>query len=418
MSVMPFGSHLAGLTGAALRVQTDERLVLLAGEGHQAAFEELVRRHRAPLVAYACRVVRFDQAEDVAQEAFARLHTALAGGEAPVEVLPWLYVVARNRALNLIRDERAHDQLDENYDGVPQPPEIAIRHEELADLVAQIKDLPHNQREALVQREMEGRSHDHIGASLGVSATSARGLIFRARTALRSAAGFVIALPLLRALLETEPARASGIAATGSGGAAGLAGGSTAVLALKGAAVLAGVATLVGASGLVLEQDHELDASAAVASGASGHGKNAHPSQHDLAATGASAKHRNNKPGGRDNGPQRSADGSRKPGTPGSSNGDHTTVSEATASEHTDEPRAKEVGDDATEDWKNEETGDDGENEETGDDEESEEADDDVGAGDDGGDSDADGDEGEVEIDEEIDPDHLDSQSSPDDQED
>lgn len=417
MSVMPFGSHLAGLTGAALRVQTDERLVLLAGEGHQPAFDELVRRHRAPLVAYACGLVRFDQAEDVVQEAFARLHTALAREAAPVEVLPWLYVVCRNRALNLIRDERAHDQLDENYDGVPQPPEIAMRHEELADLVAQIKDLPRNQREALVQREMEGRSHDHIGASLGVSATSARGLIFRARTTLRSAAGSVITLPLLRALLETEPARATGIAAAGSGGAAGLAGGSAAVLAVKGAAVLAGVATLVAGSGLVLEQGRDLVASEAVAAGASGQGHNTPSPLHDLAATEASM-HRNNKPGGRDDGPERPADGSRKPGAPGSPNGDHATVSEATASEHTDEPRAKEVGDDAAEDWESEEAGDDGDNEETDADEESEETDDDVEAGDDGGDSDADGDEAEIKIDEDIDPEHHDSQSSPDDQED
>lgn len=395
MSVMPFGSHLAGLTGAALQVQTDKRLVLLAGEGHQPAFDELVRRHRAPLVSYACGLVRFDQAEDVVQEAFARLHTALAREAAPVEVLPWLYVVCRNRALTLIRDERAHDQLDENYDGVPQPPEIAMRHEELADLVAQIKDLPRNQREALVQREMEGRSHDHIGASLGVSATSARGLIFRARTTLRSAAGSVITLPLLRALLETEPARATGAAAAGSGGAAGLAGGSAAVLAVKGAAVLAGVATLVAGSGLVLEQGRDPVASEGAAAGASGQAHNTPSPLLDMAATEASM-HRNNKPGGRDDGPERPADGSRKPGAPGSPNGDHATVSEATASEHTDEPRAKEVG----EDW------------------ESEETDDDVEAGDGGGDSDTDGDEAEIEIDEDIDPEHLDSQSSPDDQED
>jgi len=256
---------------------------------------------------------------------------------------------------------------------------------------------------------MEGRSHDRIGASLGVSATSARGLIFRARTTLRSAAGAVITLPLLRALLETEPARATGIAAAGSGGAAGLAGGSTAGLAVKGAAVLAGVATLVGASGLVLEQGRDPVASETVAARASGQGHNALSLQHDLAATEASAKHRRNKPGGGDDSPTRPADGSRKPGAPGSPNGDHATVSEATASERTDEPRAKEVGDDAAEDWESEEAGDDGDNEET---------DADVEAGDDGGASDADGDEAELEIDEDIDPEHLDSQSSPDDQED
>ena len=264
---MPSGSHLAGLAAAALRLQADERLGRLTSEGHQRAFEELVRRHRAPMVAYTSAILGFQQAEEVVQEAFASLHTALANGDVPRQVRPWLYTVARNRALNVLRDERQHDQLDESYDGVPQPPDIAILREELSDLVAQIKDLPREQREALIQRELEGRSHSEIGATLGVSGASVRGLIFRARTKLRDGAGCAIPLPLLRALLDGEPARAAGVA-IGGGAAAGLGSGSAALIAVKGVTVLAAVAALLGGAGIVGDSERDGVVSEATAANA------------------------------------------------------------------------------------------------------------------------------------------------------
>ena len=73
--------------------------------------------------------------------------------------------------------------------------------EELASLVGAIGELPPGQREALVQRELEGRSHEEIADRLGSTPGAVRGLIFRARLSLRDAAGFLVPLPLLRWLL-------------------------------------------------------------------------------------------------------------------------------------------------------------------------------------------------------------------------
>src|SRR3954471_11171317 len=230
------------LAGVAIRCQSDSRLVGLMREGHDGAFDEIVRRYRPQLVGYAGGIVAEHSAEDVVQEALTRAHSALGRSDAEMNLRPWLYTIVRNGALNALRGEPVHVHLDENYDGVPQPPEVAARREELAALTARVKELPGPQREAIVKRELEGRSHDEIAASLGVSAGAVRGLIYRARAALRDSAGMLIPLPVLRALLGSGTANPEAAGGAGTA-AAGLAAGGGGGVAVKAGATL-GVAVL------------------------------------------------------------------------------------------------------------------------------------------------------------------------------
>src|SRR4051812_941974 len=213
------------LAGALLRTQSDGRLARLAGEGSEAAFEEIVRRYRSGLVAFAGRIASRDSADDVVQDSMVKAHHALLRGDRPEAPRAWLFRIVRNTALNDRRDQRVHDHLDENYDGVEQPPEVAERRRQLGDLVVAMRDLPSAQREALVQRELEGKGHEQIAASLDVSPGAVRQLIFRARSALRAGIGALLPMQLLRAALlsgATEQA-GTGAAATGAGVAAKLA---------------------------------------------------------------------------------------------------------------------------------------------------------------------------------------------------
>lgn len=254
-------SPVSSLAGPALRLQPDSRLIALAGAGEERAFEEIVRRYRKPLVAFAAGIVPVHRAEDVVQEALLRAHRRLSANDAVHQLRPWLYAIVRNLALNDHRDERTHEQLDENYDGVPQPPDIAARRVEVANLVTAIQTLPADQRAAIVKRELEGMTHIEIAAELDVTPQAARGLIFRARAALRSGVGCLIPLPLLRALLESEGASAA-VGAGGATGVLGIAGGvGGQALVVKGAAALF-VALAIG-SGVALE--HESDARGAEA---------------------------------------------------------------------------------------------------------------------------------------------------------
>jgi RNA polymerase sigma factor (sigma-70 family) len=208
------------LPGALLRTQPDERLARLAGEGSEAAFEEIVRRYRSGLVAFAGRISSRDSADDVVQDSMVKAHSALLRGDRPEAPRAWLFRIVRNTALNERRDNRVHEHLDENYDGVEQPPEAAERRGQLRDLVVAMRGLPRAQREALVQRELEGKGHDQIAASLDVSPGAVRQLIFRARSALRAGIGALVPMQLVRAAVLSGATEQAGSAATGAGIAA------------------------------------------------------------------------------------------------------------------------------------------------------------------------------------------------------
>src|SRR5882724_812622 len=108
------------LTGVLLRTQPDVRLAQLAAEGSEAAFEEIVRRYRSGLVAFASRISSRDSADDVVQDSMVKAHNALLRGDRPEAPRAWLFKIVRNTALNDRRDQPAHDHLDESYDGVEQ----------------------------------------------------------------------------------------------------------------------------------------------------------------------------------------------------------------------------------------------------------------------------------------------------------
>jgi RNA polymerase sigma factor (sigma-70 family) len=252
---MPTFASRGPLARVALRCQPDARLVLLAREGSDAAFEEIVRRYRAPLVAFAGGIVSTHRAEDVVQEVLVKAHAALPATDGVLKLKPWLYTIVRNRALNDLRDERAHEQLDESIDGVPQPPEIAARREELGQMVARVRALPEAQRKALVQRELEGRSHQEIATAMGATPGAVRALIFRARTTLRDGVGVLIPIPLLRALLSGTLQTDAGGAGLGAAGLTAGGGG----IALKTGGALAVGALAIG-SGLVLHHGRSHDA--------------------------------------------------------------------------------------------------------------------------------------------------------------
>ena len=205
MLARPGGPRLAG---PLLRTQPDERLATLAGEGSQQAFDEIVKRHRPALVAYASSIAPPSRADDVVQESVVKAFLALRRGDRPELPKAWLFKIVRNTALNDRRDWKQFDHLDENYDGVEQPPAAAERRRQLKQLVTALSDLPEAQRKAIVQRELEGRGHDEIAEDLSVSPGAVRQLIFRARGTLRAGLGALVPMQLLRwvAMAGADPA--------------------------------------------------------------------------------------------------------------------------------------------------------------------------------------------------------------------
>ena len=229
-----------------LRSQSDDRLVDLVRAGSEPAFEAIVSRYRGPLLRYCRRILPEARAEDAVQQSFVSAFAAMRRDDADLDLRPWLYRIAHNNALNGLRDRGlGHLELDEGIDGVEPPDQAMERRQSLRDVLAAVESLPERQRDAMVLRELEGRSYEEIAGALGVTGGAVRQLLNRARTTLRAGVTAVTPLPAMVWLWsgEGEPTAARVGELVGAGGAGALAT-KVAATALVTGAVAGGIATV------------------------------------------------------------------------------------------------------------------------------------------------------------------------------
>ena len=207
-----------------LSTQSDERLVDLVRAGSDPAFEAIVERYRRALMRYVSRLLPPERAEDVVQQTFVKAYEAMRRDAAELNLKPWLYRIAHNGALNALRDRAlGHAELDDRIDGVERPDQALERTLGLRELVVAVQALPERQRNAILLRELEGRSYEEIADALGVTDGAVRQLLNRARNSLRAAAAAVVPVPVVTRLAageSTEPVAARVAELTGIGGTA------------------------------------------------------------------------------------------------------------------------------------------------------------------------------------------------------
>jgi RNA polymerase sigma-70 factor (ECF subfamily) len=162
-----------------------------------AAFEALVRRHQAPVYNFCLRMLgQADDAADVAQETFVQLYSHLGRLDEREPLAPWLFRVARNRCIDIIRRRRtvplrvtddsgetslASDPADE----APLPEEMVERADLQRVLSAAIAELPPAYAEVVALRYASDRSFAEIAAILDCDEGAARVRFHRAKALLR-----------------------------------------------------------------------------------------------------------------------------------------------------------------------------------------------------------------------------------------
>src|SRR5689334_7538798 len=106
----------------AERMSEERRLIARAQSGDTGAFRELVDRHRARAYTLALRILRSpSDAEEVAQDAFVRVWTALLGFRGESSFGTWLYRIVARRAFDraqVLKHRRARERQDER---LPEP---------------------------------------------------------------------------------------------------------------------------------------------------------------------------------------------------------------------------------------------------------------------------------------------------------
>ena len=168
-----------------LRVASDARLVALIREGRSAAFEAAYDRHHRAILSFCRHMLGdADEAEDAVQHTFAAAYSDLVTSEKPIHLRPWLFTIARNRCYSILRARREQPvaELEEvQTEGLAA--QVQTR-EDLRDLVADMRQLPDEQRAALVLAELDALSHAEISEALGVPKEKVKALVFQARESL------------------------------------------------------------------------------------------------------------------------------------------------------------------------------------------------------------------------------------------
>jgi RNA polymerase sigma-70 factor, ECF subfamily len=173
-------------------------LIERAQSGDSDAFRLLVEQHSRAIFRLAFRMTGNEQdAEDVVQEAFLRAYKRLSDYEARASFSTWLYRIASNYSLDLIRSRRRHEEKRERGsseerdilevlpESSPGPDRIVYGSQVKDRVNAALDELSAQERTAFVLRHFEGLSIEEIGRSLGTGTNATKHSIFRAVQKLR-----------------------------------------------------------------------------------------------------------------------------------------------------------------------------------------------------------------------------------------
>ena len=177
------------LGGPLLRLRSDEQLVAMFRSGNDEAFRVLHDRYRQRLFAYVRQMLSVatrQDAEDVLQDVFVRAYSALRNDNREMNVRAWLYRVAHNRCIDHLRRPipPPAEVFEMSRKPLHDPVEEAQRRDDLRQLVADVGQLPEQQRSALLMREIDGMTYADLAVALDVTVPAVKSLLVRARVGL------------------------------------------------------------------------------------------------------------------------------------------------------------------------------------------------------------------------------------------
>ena len=157
---------------------TDEELMIRYREGDVDAFEQLYDRHRAGLYRFiAWRSPRADWVDEIVQDSWINLHHARSRYQPDSTFRTYLYQIARNRLLDLLRQQQhllaaelgtgtdgrdVFDALADAAHDVVTPDAALADKQRSAGLHRALAALPGEQKEALVLQQFSGLSLEEI----------------------------------------------------------------------------------------------------------------------------------------------------------------------------------------------------------------------------------------------------------------
>ncbi len=184
-SALRAGTFSGTRRGPKRRIADDEQLVALVRAGRADAFEAIYDRYERQILSFCRHMVGSrEEAEDAVQHTFMAAYTDLRRSDKRIQLRPWLYTIARNHCMSLLRARREHAPLDDAEPSVDGLSATVQRREDLRDLLRDLGRLPDDQRAALVLAELGALSHDEIAEVVGCPKEKVKALVFQARSSL------------------------------------------------------------------------------------------------------------------------------------------------------------------------------------------------------------------------------------------
>lgn len=180
----------------------EAEIVRRAQAGDNQAFTEIIERHQNMVFSVAYRMVRRRiDAEDVAQQVFAKIFFALKKFDMRSSLSTWIYKIALNETYDYLRrlknrrvvyEGDLSEQADEVAEGASRVADAAPRLDErsakrdyLMKLLAHVTE---EERMLLFQKEVEGRTVEELSGLTGINENTIKVKLFRARKKLVKAA--------------------------------------------------------------------------------------------------------------------------------------------------------------------------------------------------------------------------------------
>ena len=180
--------------------EQDRRLIVRAQAGDSGAFRLLVERHQRRVFAIALALVRDEQdAREIAQEAFLRVHKGLAQFHGGSSFFTWLYRIVTNLSIDLMRkpsrrEAELHFALESDDGESPllpasdaDPYDVVRRGQLSARIHEALDQLPPYHRGVILMREVEGLSYEEMAEVMQVSKGTIMSRLFHARKKLQRA---------------------------------------------------------------------------------------------------------------------------------------------------------------------------------------------------------------------------------------
>jgi RNA polymerase sigma-70 factor (ECF subfamily) len=163
-------------------IPDDRSLVILAKEGNERAFGELVKRYQQFIIRQAYAYLGDNEsAKDAAQEVFVKAYEGLPYLENDQVFKSWLYRICRNHCLNLARRRKI-----ENSHQIESPAVEKSNLDTKLILRKGIKRLDESSREILILRYYHDMRYDEIAAFLDIPPSNVKIRLFRAKKTLKA----------------------------------------------------------------------------------------------------------------------------------------------------------------------------------------------------------------------------------------